>query len=197
MRYAALRGLFPGLLLGLFLLTGLATAQAREVAGVEIPESAKTHTADRTLVLNGAGVRRKYFIGIYVGALYLPQPARDAQTVLDMPGAKRFSMHFIYSEVKPDKLVPAWNQGFEDNLSPEELRALRLRIANFNGMFPVLYKGDRVDIDFVPGAGTQVWVNDTLRGKVAGDDFARALLRIWLGEHPADTALKRALLGGD
>jgi long-chain acyl-CoA synthetase len=43
----------------------------------------------------------------------------------------------------------------------------------------------------------QVWINDRLRGKVAGDDFARALLRIWLGEHPADSGLKEALLGGN
>lgn len=189
MRYAAL--------LAVLLFIGLAPVQAREIAGVMVPETVKLHSVDKTLNLNGAGVRRKFFLNIYIGALYLPRAAQDVDSILSMPGPKRFSMHFVYSEVKPDKLIPVWNKGFEDNLSPEALRALRPRIANFNGMFPTLRKGDRVDIDIVPGVGTQVWVNDNLQGKVAGDDFAKALLRIWLGERPADKALKRALLGGN
>lgn len=189
MRYATL--------LIVLLFIGLAPVQAREIAGVTVPEAVKLHSADKTLKLNGAGVRRKFFLNIYIGALYLPRAAQDAESVLVMPGAKRVSMQFVYSEVRPEKLIPIWNKGFEDNLSPEALRALRPRIANFNGMFPTLRKGDRVDIDIVPGVGTQVWVNDNLRGKVSGDDFAKALLRIWLGERPAGKALKRALLGGN
>lgn len=187
MRYAPLWAL-------LFLI-GLAPVQAREITGVSVPEMIKLHTGDTQLMLNGAGIRRKYLMSIYVGALYLPQRAREANSVLGMPGAKRFSMEFVYSEVPPSKLIPTWNQGFEDNLSPELLRTLRPRIANFNGMFPTLRKGDRVDIDIIPGQGTQVWINDALRGKISGDDFAQALLRIWLGEQPADASLKRALLG--
>lgn len=189
MRHAAL--------LAALLLIGLAPAQAREIAGVMVPEAVTLHSADKTLNLNGAGVRRKFFLSIYIGSLYLPHPAQDADSVLSMPGAKRISMQFVYTEVPPEKLIPVWNQGFEDNLSPEALRSLRPRIANFNGMFPTLRKGDRVDIDIVPGVGTQVWINDHLQGKVSGDDFAKALLRIWLGEYPADKGLKRALLGGN
>src|SRR5690606_41820150 len=52
------------------------TAQAREIADVEIPENL---SADSTqLVLNGAGVRTKWFMDIYVSALYLAQPSTDA-----------------------------------------------------------------------------------------------------------------------
>ena len=118
---------------------------------------------------------------------------------LDQNGAKRMSLHFVYKEIDVQKLVTAWNEGFEKNLPPEQFRALRTRIANFNGLFPTLHKGDRVDIDILPradkGATTQVWINGTLRGKVGGGDFARALLLIWLGEHPVDADLKQALLG--
>lgn len=183
-------------LLSLCLLIGLPALHAQELAGARVPETARLHQDSSTLSLNGAGVRRKLFVGIYVGALYLPQPSRDPATILDMPGAKRFSMHFVHPEIPPEKLVPVWKQGFRDNLSPEAFTSLRPRIANFNGLFPTLRRGDRVDIDLIPGSGTQVWINDELRGKVAGDDFAHALLHIWLGERPADAALKQALLGG-
>ena len=58
-------------------------------------------------------------------------------------------------------------------------------------------KGDVIHLDFAPGTGTQVVFNGKPRGKpIAGDDFYRVLLRIWLGDSPVDTRLKRAMLGG-
>lgn len=187
------------LVLLLALLIALPAAQALELAGVSMEETVKTHADGIELKLNGAGIRQRFFMDIYVGALYLPQPARDTAAVLDQRGAKRMSLHFVYKEIDAEKLVAAWNEGFEKNLPPEQFRALRPRIANFNGLFPTLRKGDRVDIDILPraekGATTQVWINGTLRGKVGGGDFARALLQIWLGQHPVDADLKQALLG--
>lgn len=186
-------------LVSALLLTLLPAAQALELAGVTVPETVKTHAYGSELQLNGAGIRQRFFMDIYVGALYLPQPARDAAAVLDQRGEKRMSLHFIHKEIDAEKLIAAWNEGFERNLPPEQFRALRPRIANFNGLFPTLRKGDRVDIDILPraekGATTQVWINGALRGKVGGGDFARALLLIWLGEHPVDADLKQALLG--
>jgi hypothetical protein len=32
---------------------------------------------------------------------------------------------------------------------------------------------------------------------IGGEDFAQALLRVWLGAEPADSGLKRAMLGRD
>lgn len=189
MRYVAV--------LCLILLSWLPPLQAREVAGVTVPDNVQLHADGSSLNLNGAGIRRKFFIDVYVGALYLTQPAQDLAGILALQGAKRISMQFVHNEVRAEKLVSAWNEGFENNLTAEEFRALRPRIANFNGLFPSLRKGDRVDIEIMPTGGTQVWINDALRGKVAGADFARALLHIWLGEHPADAGLKQALLGGD
>ncbi len=187
MRYAPL--------LALLMLTWIVPAQAREVAGVAVPETVTLHASETQLTLNGAGVRRKSFMSIYVGALYLPQAASNVDSILSMPGSKRFSMHFVYREVSPDKLIAVWNDGFQANLSPEAFRALRPRIANFNGMFPTLHAGDRVDIDITSGKPTQLWINDKQQGKISGDDFAKALLGIWLGDKPADKSLKRALLG--
>lgn len=182
------------------LLLPLPAAQALELSGVTVPEAVKMNADGTELQLNGAGIRQRFFMDVYVGALYLPQTSRDAAAVLDQHGAKRMSLHFVYKEISAEKLVSAWNEGFEKNLSPEQFRALRARIANFNGMFPTLHKGDRIDIDILPradkGAVTQVWLNGALRGKVGGEDFARALLQIWLGKYPVDADLKQALLGG-
>lgn len=168
--------------------------QARSIDGVDIPEQVQARADNSTLKLNGAGMRRKFFLDVYIGALYLPKPAGTPAEAIDQIGPKRMSMVFR-RDVDNEKLVDAWNEGFANNLSSEEFRAQRARIANFNGLFTDVKKGDKVDLAAEPGVGTQVWINDQLRGKVSGDDFYSVLLRIWLGDHPADANLKKALLG--
>lgn len=50
------------------------TTRAVELAGVTLAPTA-TLTDGSVLVLNGAGVRKKFFVDVYIGALYLPSPA--------------------------------------------------------------------------------------------------------------------------
>jgi hypothetical protein len=40
-----------------------------------------------------------------------------------------------------------------------------------------------------------VYIADELRGTIEGADFFQAVLRIWLGDKPADSGLKRGMLG--
>jgi hypothetical protein len=48
----------------------------------------------------------------------------------------------------------------------------------------------------VPDSGTHVLVNGAAKGKPIPDEgFYRAILKIWLGDKPADADLKRGLLG--
>ena len=48
----------------------------------------------------------------------------------------------------------------------------------------------------MPGVGTSVLVNGAAQGDAVKEpEFFTALMRIWLGNTPADTALKDALLG--
>jgi hypothetical protein len=56
-------------------------------------------------------------------------------------------------------------------------------------------KGMRITLDWTP-AGTQMSVDGRAAGApIAGEDFYRALLKIWLGENPVQADLKKALLG--
>jgi hypothetical protein len=58
-------------------------------------------------------------------------------------------------------------------------------------------KGMAILLDWQPGTGTVISVDGKTRGKpIPGEDFYRALLRIWLGERPVQDDLKKALLAG-
>jgi len=183
-------------LLAVFLLFVLAlSTQAREVAGITLPERVKLNEVPTELQLNGAGVRSKFIFDIYVGALYLTKQANTVKDVINMPGPKRVHMHFLYDEVSKEKLVGGWNSGFENNLTEARQKKLTKQLQHFNSLFKTTKKGDVIDLDFKPGVGTEVWINNELQGKVAGDEFYPALLMVWLGEDPADGDLKQGMLG--
>jgi len=179
--------------LGLFLLLHVQPALGREIAGVSVPESVTIK--NKVLVLNGAGIRKKFIIKVYVGSLYLTVKRSSVMEILDDPGAKRIVMNFLYKEVSADTLVEGWNEGFAENNSSQELLQLQDRIRQFNAFFSTVRKDDEIRLDYLPGEGTQVWINDTLKGSVPGEDFSRALLKIWLGPNPPDIKLKEAMLG--
>ena len=69
-------------------------AFAVEVAGVKIDD--KASVAGQELVLNGAGMRTKVFLKIYIGSLYLPAKAGDLSGVL-AKGPRRIQLNVMRS----------------------------------------------------------------------------------------------------
>jgi hypothetical protein len=180
---------------GIVLALGAGVAPAVEVAGVNVPDQVVLESSGESLVLNGAGVRKKFVIKVYVGALYLGEKSTSVEDILAREGGKRVAMHFLYKEVEAGKLVAAWNDGFKANLSADEMAAVQERLNRFNELFQTVRKGDVYQLDFIPGRGTEVSLNGTAAGTVEGEDFFRALLKVWLGTKPADKGLKKAWLG--
>jgi hypothetical protein len=174
-----------------------APALAAEVAGVKVEDRIKLDASE--LVLNGAGLRTKFFLKIYVSGLYLTEKRAIAGEVLALPGAKRITMRLMRN-VTAKQLTDALELGIRDNTTAAEREALRGRLDELNAIMNALQsakEGDLIALDWVPGTGTRIVLNGEPRGRViAGEDFYRALLRIWLGEDPAQESLKKALLGG-
>lgn len=179
------------------LFSGLPTGEteAAEVAGVSLAETVQVGEQGQVLLLNGAGIRKKVIVKVYVGALYLHQKMSDPAKILDDSGTKRMVLHFLYKEVGAEKLADAWSDGFRSNHGSGEMEKLRERLEQFNALFPTVRRGDRIEIDLLPGKGTAVRVNGSEVGSVAGEDFSRALLKVWIGPKPADKGLKKGLLG--
>lgn len=166
---------------------------AKEIAGVTLAE--KSTSGDGVeLTLNGAGVRSKLFFKIYVAGLYLEHPAKDAAAVLADTGHRQMQMHFLYDKVEKEKLIAAWTEGFEGNLTPDELKSLAERIGKFNAMFDTVKKGDTIVLDYIPGKGTSVTVAGAAKGVIEGKDFGDALFAIWIGKKPVTEELKKSLL---
>ncbi len=173
-----------------------AAAMAAEVAGVKLDDKAKVGEAE--LVLNGAGVRTKVFFKVYVGALYLPARTADPKAAIAAPGPKRVMMHML-RDIGADSLVSSLNEGLEKNHTPAELKALEPKVKELTAILTQdkeIKEGAVIFLDGIPGQGTRVTANGKVRGTVAGDELFPALLRVWLGDKPADEDLKKGMLGG-
>lgn len=168
---------------------------AAEVAGIRIADSVRVGGSE--LVLNGAGLRSKLFIKVYVGALYVSQKASSPASILDSAAPRRMQLRLL-RDLGADALNDALNDGLKRNHSPAELAGFKAQSEQLAAIMQGIGKvkeGDTVAIDFAAD-GIAVSVNGEARGKVAGQAFARALLGVWLGDKPADAGLKQSLLGG-
>ncbi|HTS23261.1 MAG TPA: chalcone isomerase family protein [Casimicrobiaceae bacterium] len=170
------------------------SARAAEVAGIRLDD--RISLAGRSLVLNGAGVRAKLLLEVYVVALYLPKRASDAPSVFAM-APRRIQMNMLLT-VSSREIIDALLDTMADNSTPAELAAVKRETDRLVALISPLKeakKGDVVTLDFVRG-GTNLGWNGRFRGRIPGEAFNRALTRIWLGEKPVQPDLKGRLLGG-
>ncbi|RMH16875.1 MAG: hypothetical protein D6698_09055 [Gammaproteobacteria bacterium] len=195
-----MRHIFFAILLGLLVMQD---SMAREIEGVMLPEQIEVE--GKTLYLNGAGIRSKFFFDIYVGALYLPQKISDVRQILALQDTRKVTMHFLYRHISQKKMRNAWEEGFRENLAREEWVALEDRIRLFQGFFSDVNRGDVYEFEMLP-EGRTIIRGTRVRGikkekhlvplgSIDGKDFQRALLLVWLGHEPADEDLKAAMLG--
>lgn len=170
----------------------------REVGAARFED---THAvAGQNLVLNGAGMRVKMIIKVYAVALYLPRKEATTAGVLAQGGPKRIQIVML-RDVPADKLGESLVDGIKANTTESERGVLQSRIDELEKAMIALgeaRKGSMIQLDYLPGTGTRI----TLSGRpvmrdVPGEDFYRALLKIWLGDKPADGDLRARMLGAD
>jgi hypothetical protein len=177
----------------LLLLLLLATpGWAAEVAGVKIEDRARV--AETELSLTGAGVRKRVFFQVYAIGLYVQDRKADP---ISQPGPKRVQIHML-RDVSADTFIDALADGIKSNHTEAETKALEPRVKQLaDAMAKVgqARKGMTIALDW-NGRSTELVVDGKpAGGPIDGEDFYRALLRIWLGEKPVQEELKRSLLG--
>lgn len=185
------------LTLGCLLLGFTQGASALEVAGVKLDDTARV--ANKELKLNGAGLRTKAIFKVYVAGLYLPEKKTAVAEIMDAAGPRRLTIVML-RDVSSDDFGQSFMTGLNANSDKAEKSKIFNQTVKMGEIFasiPSLKKGDTVTADWLPGSGTQIHVN----GKTVGDAlpdlaFYNAFLKIWLGDKPADSALKQGMLGG-
>ena len=101
--------------------------------------------------------------------------------------------------VDADTFSASLVEGLKNNLSEAQFTGFKTQIDALNANFKAAgeaKKGDVIHLEFTPEAGTRVVVNGKAQGTaIAGEEFFTAVLRIWLGDKPADADLKKGMVG--
>jgi len=175
-----------------------AAAQTTEVSGVKFNN--KVTVGSTTLQLNGAGTRYRAIFKVYDMGLYTTRKIATPAELLALPGPKRLQFTAL-RELPGTDLGRLFLKGMGENSTKDQVQRHTLASARlievFSGRSKML-PGESFAMEFVPGKGTTFYILGKPQGEPVGDDeFFGMVLRIWVGESPADGQLKDALLGRD
>lgn len=164
---------------------------AGSLAGVTLPDTVQI--GDRTLMLNGLGLRTKYMVKVYVAGLYLEQKSSDADAILKAEATRRIVLHFVRS-VSRKQIVDAFDESFSAN-APEARNSMKAEIERFFGAIEPLKDGEQMVFTYAPATGTTLAVKGKDKLTIAGSAFGQMLFSVWLGPKPPNAGLKKGILG--
>ena len=184
------------IILGLFVaLIAEAGFAQKEISGVTPSKSIEI--GGEELAYNGAGLREKFFLDLYVGALYLNNKSSDGLAISNSDQSMAITLDIVSGLITSEKMIDAVNEGFKKSTGGNT-EPLKDKIASFKDAFKdEIVKGDHFVIAYIKGKGTEIHKNGKKIKTIAGLDFKKALFGIWLGKECADEDLKEGMLGLD
>lgn len=166
-----------------------------EISGVTPAKTIKI--GEETLNFNGAGIREKFFLDLYVGSLYLKTTGKDRNAVMNDDETMAITLDIVSSMITSQKMIDAVNEGFE-NSTKGNTAPLKDKIETFKSFFKEeINKGDHYVIAYQKGVGVVVSKNGKKMPAIKGLEFKKALFGIWFCDEPADEDLMEGMLGED
>ncbi len=151
----------------------------------------------RALELNGAGLRTRLGFKVYAMGLYLRAPLSEAGAILADKGEKRIRIVPI-RDLEAKQFGDALQAGLEKNHDAAALAALKPATDALLAALAAVGEvkaGTEIVLDRLGSGATRLLVDAKQHGEdIADVALYPALLRIWLGERPADSELREALL---
>tara|TARA_R110002072_G_scaffold23949_2_gene81908 strand:- start:16573 stop:17136 length:564 start_codon:yes stop_codon:yes gene_type:complete len=182
------------LLLAVAMVSFNMTVAQTQVGAVTLPNT--VNFGGESLSLNGAGIRKKAMVlKLYSAGLYLNEKSSDARAIMNADETMAIKLVITSGFVSSEAMSEAVEEGFEastgGNTAP-----LKSEIKKFIGFFSAeIVEDDTFDITYQKGKGVVAYKNGKELGTISGMNFKKALFGIWLGNDPADSKLKKAMLG--
>ena len=186
--------------MALVALNAFCASTASEAAPTATRFELATQVQGTRLLLNGAGTRLRAIFKVYDMALYTPKKVATAEELLALPGAKRLQFTAL-RDLPGTDLGRLFMKGMAENTPTDVMlhhTAATTRLIEIFSARNKLVAGDSFAMEFIPGKGTQFYIQGQAQGEPVGNaEFFNMVLGIWVGASPADRALKEALLGRD
>ncbi len=164
-------------------------AQANPVAGVAFSQQYTDEGI--TMELQGTGLKTLVLFKAFAAGFY-----QEKSFQKDILGevSKRIEVEYFVN-IPGEKLNAYTLERMKVNVSEDELNDINAEIKMMGNYFVDLKKGDRFSLTYIPGVGTKFAHNGKETGVIEGQQFAKALFSVWIGEKPFDQKLKNQILG--
>jgi hypothetical protein len=164
---------------------------ALEVAGVPVEQTVTVN--NQQLKLNGSGIRKKFFVKVYIGSLYAGKHLSSPSEVLQDAGDKLIRMNFLHSKVGKEKITEAFAEGFVKNAPEVSASGEGKKFLSF--FTDDFVKGDTVDLALGADGTVVAKHNGKVLGSMKSNSLTHGILAIYFGDKPADEGLKKGMLG--
>ena len=183
-------------IISLLLILVICTSADVTVSGIKFTEKF-TYQTD-TFILNGAGVREKFYIDLYVLGLYLKSKSNDVDKILRSNEPQLFKMVCVSGLITSEKfntaMVNAFFNATDGHPEVYEDEIERLKKA-FSGTWN---ENDEFIIYYTPEKGLELCKNGKLMDVInSGMGFKTAIMKVWLGPESVSESLKEQILGND
>lgn len=170
------------------------TAWARQIEGVEFPES--TSAAGAAVNLIGVGIRTKWMTNVYAMGVYAANAKKSSAHIVNADEGKLLWLHMLRG-ISGDKMRDAIDDGLEKNTSEADLARIKADVERVKAAFPAaIAKGLVIQFAYSPAKGTTLKIGGSDKVTVPGKAFMVAMWAIWFGKSPADKGLRDDVLGG-
>lgn len=150
---------------------------------------------DDNLKMNGAGTRNMLFIELYSAGLYLKDRSNDAIATAFENESMAIRIKITSKLIKRETMIKAIEEGFEKATDGNTM-PLKERINKISEYYAKpINKGDLLELVYIKDKGVHCYYNNDLYGIIEGQDFKFALFKIWLGDDPVNTDLKKKMMG--
>ena len=172
----------------------IAAQEKIKVAGVKFKDTMTL--GGKSLQFNGAGLRTKFFLDLYISALYLQEKSQNAAEIINADELMLIQIHVISNLITSENLSKGTAEGFSKSTN-NNTKAIQTQIDAFLAAFKEPIKiGDIFEFVYQPGIGVTILKNRKVAKRIHSDlAFKRALFGIWLSDKPAQQALKLGMLG--
>jgi hypothetical protein len=177
-----------------FVLAGAGFAGEVEILGVKFPTE-KT-IEGKILKLNGVSYLKKLgFVKVYAVALYLENPSKDPNEVIESEQIKHMVTHYLTSKATAEKIRNGFIELMEKGNPKELVDANRADIEKYaSWMDKDMAPGLTAISTYVPGKGVIYEYQGKIKGTIPGSTFAQMYYRYNVGEK-ADKKIREGLLG--
>ena len=169
-------------------------AISSEIAGVNFPDTQIVE--GKTLTLNGVALKKALgFIKVYAGGLYLENPTKNSQEIIESKQIKVLKLHYLTSKATSKKIKKGFIKAITKANPKEIVARQKANIDKYASWLDQNMKpGDTTVGTYIPSKGFTFVFKGKTKGTINDEEFIQMYFRYTVGKK-ADSKLSKGYLG--